>query len=103
MDNIILGDIIATREFQVEGNDKVIKVLIGKPRKTKSGEDYYCPYQIVGTGKEEVKRTFGVDAIQSLQLVMKMVGAEIYTSSEAKNGILKWDGGEKGDFGFPVP
>ena len=101
MENITLENIIATREFQVEGREGGIKVLLGRPQEWGNGRDYYCPYQIVGTGKEEVKKAFGVDAIQSLQLVMKMIGAEVYTLPEAKKGILKWDGGEEGDFGFP--
>ena len=103
MENINLEDIIAIREFQLVGGKDLIKVMIGKPQKIKNGEDYYCPYQIVGIGKNEVKKAFGVDAIQSLQLAMKMIGAELYTSTEARKGDLSWDGGEKGDLGFPKP
>ena len=82
---------------------KTVTVLVGKPEKFPDAEDYYCPYQILGLGNERVRRAGGVDAVQALELALKMIGTDLYTSKESQSGELSWSGGKKGDLGFPVP
>ena len=78
--------------------------MIGKPEKFPDADDYYCPYQIVGVGNERVRYAGGIDAVQALELTLKMIGTDLYTSGEAQSGALSWMGGsKKGDLGFPVP
>jgi hypothetical protein len=55
----------------------------------------------VGVGPEHIKYAAGIDAIQSLQLVMLMVGATLGFINKELNGTLRWPGDSEGDFGFP--
>ena len=97
-----VGTIIATREFQTDQGK--ITVLIGLPQKFPEEEDYFCPYQIVGTGSGRVRRAGGVDAVQALQGALRMIGTDIYTSAEAQQGQLSWVGGRGlHEIGFPLP
>lgn len=97
-----VGIIVANRELALADGKKVT-VTIGKPEKFPDSEDYYCSYQIIGMGNERVRYAGGIDSIQALLLALNMVGADLYTSDEAKTGVLSWKGGEKGNLGFPVP
>lgn len=98
-----LGTIIATRTLTLADTNDVT-VTIGKPEKFPDGDDYYCPYQIIGIGSGKVKYAAGVDAVQALSLTLKKVGTDLYTSDECKAGTLQWEAGQKkGDLGFPVP
>jgi hypothetical protein len=74
------------------------------PRKSRGGPDYYCPFQILGLDDDRVRRAWGIDPVQALQLAMRQIGALLSASDAAKTGRLSWDAGStKGDFGFPVP
>ena len=42
-----------------------------------SDSKWYCPWQIVGLGAEQVRAAYGIDAFQSLQLAMQMIGAQM--------------------------
>lgn len=95
-----VGVQIAIRELQANG--RKITVVIGKPEMFPDGVNFYCPYQIVGIGNERVRYSGGVDAVQALQLAMKMIGAELYTSQEAQSKQLSWVD-DTGNLGFPVP
>ena len=97
-----VGTVIAARELAIDGAKKV-QVIIGKPEKFPDSSDYYCPYQITGIGNERIRYAGGVDAVQAFQLALNMIGADLYTSKEAKAGKLNWEAGEKGDLGFPLP
>jgi hypothetical protein len=96
-----IGLQIATRELQVNG--KKVTVVIGRPEKFPDGQDYFCPYQILGMGDEKVSYAGGVDAVQSLQLALKKIGTDLYTSTEYRTKQLCWDGSDSGELGFPVP
>ena len=43
----------------------------------------------------------GVDAIQALELALRMIGAFIYSSDHHASGNLVWEAPGKG-YGFPV-
>lgn len=97
-----VGTVIAVRELDLLGGGKAT-VTIGKPEKFPDADDYYCPYQISGIKRSNVRYAGGVDAVQALELALKMIGADLYTSDEAKAGALSWKGSDKGDLGFPQP
>jgi len=98
-----IKEVIATRKLYSADRSKRVIVKIGKPEKFPDSSDYYCPYQIIGLGNEKARYAAGVDAVQALQLALKMIGADLYTSKEARIGSLVWEGGCKGELGFPVP
>ncbi len=92
--------VIAIRELEL-GQDKTITIKIGKPDIYPETTHYYCPYQILGIGKESIRYAYGEDSVQSLLLALSKIGIELYTSGEAKTGELKWLG--MANLGFPVP
>ena len=103
LDNI--GEIIALRELYIgteKEPEKKIQILIGKPQPFPDSSGYYCPFQILGVGPEKIKYAAGIDAIQSLQLVMVMLGATLQFLDESLNRTLRWEGSSEGDFGFPT-
>lgn len=95
-----IGTVIANREFILDKIKKV-SVQIGKPEKFQNSEDYYCPYQIVGVGDGKIRHAGGIDSIQALLLALKKIGTDLSSLDVYKTGDLKWEGGEKGDLGFP--
>jgi hypothetical protein len=98
-----VGSVIAIREFYLLGGG-VVTVVIGKPEKFPNADEYFCPYQITGIKRSNIRYAGGVDAVQALVLALKMVGADLYSSDEAQSGALTWNGSvEKGDLGFPQP
>ena len=101
MDTHEIGDVIANRRYRLlDQPEREIDVLIGRPRLTDDGHDWCCPYQIVGVGDESVRRCLGVDAFQSLQLVMtKAVPAWLKQLLE-EHPSLRWEDAEAGDFGL---
>jgi hypothetical protein len=99
-----LGDVIAVRELRLKEQgkpDRKIQVLAGKPRVFNDSGGWCCPFQIVGIGEEKIKYAAGVDAMQTLQLVMTMIGATLQYYSKQSGGQLWWEGDSTGDFGFP--
>ncbi len=93
-----MGDVIAERKLS--NKRKKIRILIGKPRRFPDSSDYLTPYQIVGIGNEKISYGAGIDAIQSLQLTMKMIGYDLEAINRTLDKKLKWDGDENGDLGF---
>jgi len=96
-----VGEVIATRIFKLK-NDKTVTAVIGKPKEFPEGNDYYCPYQIIGIGNEKIKRAGGVDAIQAIMLTLERIGIELYTSDEYKTGVLMWDCATEKELGLPI-
>ncbi|MFT6668961.1 MAG: hypothetical protein ACJAVZ_000409 [Afipia broomeae] len=64
--------------------------------------DWSCAFSI-GWPEQTLKRKiFGIDAIQSLELALRMIGTELYASEYHKAGRLMWLRPGAG-YGFPVP
>jgi hypothetical protein len=98
-----VGAVIATRVLVLSKRKKVT-VMIGKPKKFRGGNDYYCPFQILGMDDEPVRYSGGVDPVQAIQLALMDIGTRLYSSKAAKAGRLSWNAGSaEGDLGFPVP
>jgi hypothetical protein len=98
-----VGEIIAVRQLALNGK-YAVTVTIGKSVQYPTGNpDYYCPFQITGIGRENIRYTSGVDAIQALHGALQVIGTYLYTSSEYKSGSLRWFvGDESRNLGFPV-
>jgi|SRR5215472_1029963 len=101
-----LGDVIATRILLIDdvtGSERTVTVRIGRPQMfSEPPDDYFVPYQIAGAGSEKVRYGAGVDAVQALQLVMKMIGADLEALNREYAGAIRWESGQsQGDFGFP--
>jgi len=98
-----LKDVIADRKLSLlDDKKKAITVLIGKPQRLPDSSDYYCPFQVIGLGDEKVRQAIGIDAVQAMQLVMKMIGAYLQSLNQTTGGSLRWAGDETGDLGFPL-
>lgn len=96
-----VGQALGTRELDISDGRKV-SIVIGVPQQDDG--DYFCPYQITGIGDVRIGYAMGIDALQALQLTLKKIGTELYTSDEAQTGMLSWEGeNARGDLGFPVP
>jgi len=94
---VALGSVIAVRRLESVGHPGLkIMVEIGKPRKSRGRDDYFCPYRISGVGDEVVRAAYGVDAIQALQLVMHAIGSTLPRQHD-----LRFFDNE--DLGFPGP
>jgi len=99
-----LGEVIAARRlFLADEPNREIVVRIGKPEKTPEADDYFCPFQISGIGDERIDAIFGIDAFQAMQLTLQYIGARLMMLNRENGGRLRWECGEEGDFGFPVP
>jgi hypothetical protein len=97
-----IGDTIATRRLYVPGeSDREITVAIGRPVPDKESIGYCCPFQISGIGSEKLKYAKGLDAVQALQGVMVLIGADLQFLNETVGGKLRWEGDDKGGLGFP--
>jgi hypothetical protein len=80
-------------------------VKIGLPRQFPDSTDYYCPVQVVAEGdnRGQISYAAGIDAVQALQLGMKLAGGILVRVNQLCGGKLRWDGDETGDLGFPTP
>jgi hypothetical protein len=96
-----LGEVIATRTLDVIDTSGrplgTMTVSIGRPRQEPTGE-WLCPYQI-GSGRPF--GALGLDAVQALELAMRVIGARLALTPEAHEGRLRWVG--EMDLGFPLP
>ena len=92
-----IGTVIAERRLKLSPRVEVI-VRIGKPRKFRGYDSYFCPYEILWPDRRRISHHGGVDAVQALELAMKMIATDLYTSPHAAK--LTWLG--RRDLGFPV-
>ena len=94
--------IIATRDLVLrdESGDVEIPIRIHAPEKAEV--DWICRFEIGWPEGEGKRWAGGVDAVQALELALKMIGAEVYTSSHHQSGRLEWLESDRG-YGFPVP
>lgn len=95
-----IGEPFINRIMQLHEAEHV-KIAIGKPQKFPDGNDYYCPYQIIGLGDGKVNWSGGIDEIQALLLTLEGIGIFLNNSEEYKQGNLSWIGSADGNLGFP--
>ena len=66
------------------------------------GMDWSCSCSIGWPEGLWERHTIGIDAIQAIELALRMVGTELYASNQHRSGQLMWL--ERGaGYGFPVP
>lgn len=99
-----LSEIIASRMLHVideQGNKRPVSVFIGKPQPSADCSGYFCAYQIIGIGNQETQIGHGRDSIQALKTAMILLGANLNNLNDEIGGKLVWNGGPKGELGFP--
>lgn len=94
------GPVVGSRRLLRDGSREAT-IVLGKPRRTKRGSDWECPFRIEGLTMRGIKHGYGVDAIQALTTALE----GIRTMLEGCGERLSWIGGYPGDPGFerPVP
>lgn len=100
----IIGEIIATRHlyyFDDTNQKKPISVVVGKPQPSSDSREFQCPFQLIGIGNQETQTARGHDSIQALQSALILAAAKLNHLNEQLGRRLIWDGGVKGDLGFP--
>lgn len=97
-----VGEILATRTYEIEDGDLVrpATVLIGRPRRITDSDDFYCPYQVLGLGDHCVRQAEGVDEAQAIYIAMEAIGTLLERTPEFQSGRLRWFG--EVTHGFPV-
>jgi len=94
--------IVATRTLTLRGADtnSEIAIRIFVPEEQEPGV-WSCRYEIDWPEGTRKFAAHGIDSVQAIELALKMIGSEIYTSEYHKSGNLMWDEQGKG-YGFPV-
>jgi len=104
MDFDCLGEIIATRRFHFvdESNkQRAVSVFVGKPQQSNGSSEYQCPFQVIGIGSQNTQLARGNDSIHALQAAFILISASLHHLNNELGGKLVWDGGNKGELGFP--
>jgi len=99
-----VGEIIATRQLHYldETNRKrIVSVFVGKPQPSPDARDYQCAFQLVGIGHQKTQVARGHDSIQALQSALILAAASLNHLNEKLGRKLVWEGGVKGELGFP--
>jgi hypothetical protein len=93
--------VIATRVLKLRRGLAEIPVPIRIFGPQRQAVDWACHFEIDWPDETITLDAMGVDAIQALELALKMIGALIYTSDHHASGTLMWEAPGKG-YGFPV-
>ena len=104
MDTESVGEIVATRNlyFLDDANQKrTVTVFIGKPQPANGSLEYECPFQVIGIGNQQAKMARGHDSIQALQSALILAAANVNHLNDKLGRKLVWEGGVKGELGFP--
>jgi hypothetical protein len=101
-----LGEVIAERMLVLErrgSRRKKVILRLGKPRVFQKGKpDHFCPFQILGIGKSDVRFAGGVDAFQAIQMVLIGIAIDLHGYRRKFGQALYFL--EKGDnLGFAKP
>ena len=94
--------IIATRILKLhrDKGDADVPVRIFSPEE--SGNSWGCRYEIDWPERQKTGTAYGADAIQALELALRMIGTDLYTSSYHTSGELFHEKPGSG-YGVPVP
>ena len=104
MNNGSIGEIIATRQLYYldEAHQKQsVKVIVGKPEPSPDSSEYQCLFQLIGFGSQHTQTARGHDSIQALQSALILVAANLNHLNDQLGRRLVWEGGTKGELGFP--
>jgi hypothetical protein len=104
MDSDSVGEIIAMRRLYYfdESNEKrTVSVFVGRPQPSIDSPGYECSFQLIGIGSRQTQKARGQDSIQALQSALILVAASLNHLNDQLGRKLIWDGGVKGELGFP--
>jgi hypothetical protein len=94
--------VIATRVLTLRrpAGDVAVPVRLHAPE----AEDlsWACRFEIGWPDGLLAQAGYGADAVQAIELAMRMIGALLYRSDHHQSGALMWDEPGQG-YGFPVP
>ena len=99
-----VGEIIATRQlhyFDETNRKRLVSIFIGKPQPSPETRDYRCLFQLIGIGHQKTQVARGHDSIQALQSALILAAASLNHLNEKLGRRLVWEGGVKGELGFP--
>ena len=99
-----VGEIIASRQlhyFDETNRKRIVSVFIGKPQPSTDARDYQCLFQLIGVGHQKTQVARGYDSIQALQSAFILAAASLNHVNEQLGRKLVWEGGVKGELGFP--
>lgn len=99
-----VGEIIATRQLYYldDANEKRrVSIFIGKPQIAADSSEYECAFQVIGIGNQEAMKASGHDSIQALQSALILATATVNHLNTQLGRKLTWEGGVKGEIGFP--
>jgi hypothetical protein len=93
--------IIATRTLTLRGSggERSIEVRIFSPER--EAIDWRCRFEVDWPEGTLEQWAVGIDAVQALELTLRMIGALVYASDHHASGALMWLEPGKG-YGFPV-
>ena len=94
--------VIASRVLTLRNEDAEIEIPIRILAPEQKDDAWVCRYEIDWPEGTQNMRAEGADSIQALLVALKMIGADIYSSSYHKSGQLMLEAPGKG-YGFPVP
>lgn len=83
-------------------DEPAISIAVNVFAPVQDGPDWSCTFAIGWPEGSLERKIFGIDAIQSLELALRMIGTELYTSEYHKAERLMWLKPGAG-YGFPVP
>ena len=99
-----VGEIIASRQlhyFDEDNRKRIVSVFVGKPQPSADSKDYQCLFQLIGIGHQKTQTARGHDSIQALQSALILAAASLNHLNEQLGRKLIWEGGAKGELGFP--
>jgi hypothetical protein len=99
-----VGEIIATRQlhyFDEMNRKRIVSIFVGKPQPSPDSEDYQCLFQLIGIGHQKTQVARGYDSIQALQSALILAAASLNHLNNKLGRQLIWEGGAKGELGFP--
>ena len=99
-----IGEVIATRQLYYldETHEKrSVRIIVGKPERSPDSSEYQCLFQLIGAGSQHTQTARGHDSIQALQSALILVAANLNHLNNQLGRRLVWEGGAKGELGFP--
>jgi len=99
-----VGEIIATRQlyyFDETNRKRIVSIFVGKPQPSSDSDDYQCLFQVIGLGHQQTQVARGHDSIQALQSALILAAASLNHLNDQLGRKLTWEGGAKGELGFP--
>jgi len=94
--------VIATRVLKLRRPTGQIDIPIRIFAPQRLGDNWMCHFEIAWPDEMMALDAGGVDAVQAIELALRMIGAFIYTSDHHTSGNLMWGAPGQG-YGFPVP